>query len=65
MSVLTDLIFAGSNAVAALTENAVNEAIAKHGADAKVNFPDTAYFFPTWRAVVHGVTESDMTERLN
>ena len=47
MSVLTDLIFAGSNAVAGLTENAVNEAIAKHGADAKVTFPDTAYFFPT------------------
>ncbi|MGN0802088.1 MAG: acetyl-CoA decarbonylase/synthase complex subunit alpha/beta [Candidatus Faecivicinus sp.] len=47
MSVLTDLIFAGSNAVAGLTENAVNEAIAKHGADAKVAFPDTAYFFPT------------------
>ena len=47
MSVLTDLIFAGSNAVAGLTENAVNEAIARHGADAKVAFPDTAYFFPT------------------
>ena len=47
MSVLTDLIFAGSNAVAGLTENAVNEAIAKYGADAKVAFPDTAYFFPT------------------
>ena len=47
MSVLTDLIFAGSNAVANLTENAVNEAIAKHGADKKVAFPDTAYFFPT------------------
>ena len=47
MSVLTDLIFAGSNAVAGLTENAVNEAIARHGADAKIAFPDTAYFFPT------------------
>ena len=47
MSVLTDLIFAGSNAVAGLTENAVNEAIAKYGPDAKVAFPDTAYFFPT------------------
>ena len=47
MSVLTDLIYAGSNAVAGLTEGAVNEAIAKHGADTPVAFPDTAYFFPT------------------
>ncbi len=47
MSVLTDLIYAGSNAVAGLTEGAVNDAIAKHGADCKVAFPDTAYFFPT------------------
>ena len=31
MSVLTDLIYGGSNAVAGLTENAVNEAIAAHG----------------------------------
>ena len=47
MSALTDLIFSGSNAVAGLTEKAVNDAIAKHGADAKCAFPDTAYFFPT------------------
>ncbi len=47
MSALTDLIFAGSNAVAGLTEGAVNDAIAKYGADAKIAFPDTAYFFPT------------------
>ena len=47
MSALTDLIFAGSNAVAGLTENAVNAAIEKYGADAKAAFPDTAYFFPT------------------
>ena len=47
MSVLTDLIYGGSNAVASLTENAVNEAIAAHGADKKVAFPDTAYFLPT------------------
>jgi len=47
MSVLTDLIYGGSNAVAGLTENAVNEAIAAHGADKKVAFPDTAYFLPT------------------
>ena len=47
MSVLTDLIYGGSNAVAGLTENAVNDAIAKHGEDKKVAMPDTAYFLPT------------------
>jgi len=47
MSVLTDLIYGGSNAVAGLTEGAVNEAIAKHGADKAIAFPDTAYFAPT------------------
>ncbi|HIY09205.1 MAG TPA: hypothetical protein H9680_07700, partial [Firmicutes bacterium] len=47
MSALTDLIFAGSNGVAGLTEGAVNDAIAKYGAEQKIAFPDTAYFFPT------------------
>ena len=47
MSVLTDLIYGGSNAVAGLTEGAVNEAIAKYGAEKEIAFPDTAYFFPT------------------
>ena len=47
MSVLTDLIYGGSNAVAGLTEGAVNEAIAKYGADKEIAFPDTAYCFPT------------------
>ncbi len=47
MSALIDLIYAGSNAVAGLTENAVNDAVAKYGADCKLAFPDTAYFFPT------------------
>ena len=47
MSALTDLIYGGSNAVAGLTESAVNDAIAKHGEDAKVSFGDTAYFLPT------------------
>jgi acetyl-CoA synthase len=44
MSALTDLIYAGSNAVAGLTEGAVKEAIEKYGGDAKIAFPDTAYF---------------------
>ena len=47
MSALMDLIYKGSNAVAGLTENAVNEAIAKYGEDKKVAMPDTAYFLPT------------------
>lgn len=47
MSVLTDLIYGGANAVAELTEAAVNDAIAGLGADKKVAFPDTAYFLPT------------------
>ena len=47
MSVLTDLIYGGSNAVAGLTEGAVNDAIAKYGADKAIAFPDTAYCFPT------------------
>jgi len=47
MGALTDLIYGGSNAVAGLVKNAVDEAIAKHGNDKKLAFPDTAYFFPT------------------
>ena len=37
MSVLTDLIYAGSNAVAGLTEGAVNDAIAKASKAANKN----------------------------
>ena len=47
MSVLTDLIYGGSNAVAGLTEGAVNAAIEKFGADKAIAFPGTAYHFPT------------------
>ncbi|MBR4744636.1 MAG: CO dehydrogenase/CO-methylating acetyl-CoA synthase complex subunit beta [Oscillospiraceae bacterium] len=47
MSVLTDLIYGGSNAVAGLTEGAVNDAIAKYGADKPIAYPDTAYYLPT------------------
>ena len=43
MSVLTDLIYGGANAVAGLTEGAVNAAIEKLGADHPIAFPDTAY----------------------
>ena len=47
MSVLTDLIYGGSNAVAGLTESAVSDASAKYGAEKEIAFPDTAYYFPT------------------
>jgi acetyl-CoA synthase len=47
MGALTDLIYKGANTVAGLTEGAVNDAIKKYGADKKIAFPDTAYFFPT------------------
>ncbi|MDY2629291.1 MAG: acetyl-CoA decarbonylase/synthase complex subunit alpha/beta [Lachnospiraceae bacterium] len=47
MSVLTDLIYAGSNAVVGLTEGAVNDAIEKYGAEQSISFGDTAYFLPT------------------
>lgn len=47
MSVLTDLIYGGSNAVAGLTESAVQNAIAKYGAEKEIAFPDTDYYFPT------------------
>ena len=47
MSGLTDLIYSGTDAVIGLTEGAVNDAIAAHGADEPIAFPDTAYFLPT------------------
>ncbi len=47
MSVLTDLIYGGSHAVADLTIGAVQDAIARHGEEKIIAFPDTAYFLPT------------------
>ncbi len=47
MSALTDLIYAGANGVAELTEKVLNDGIAKYGEDQKVAMPDTAYFLPT------------------
>ena len=43
---LTELIYAGSNAVAGLTEGAVKDAIEKYGENQVVVYPDTAYFLP-------------------
>jgi len=47
MGALTDLIYGGANAVAGLVKNAVTDAIAKHGEEKTLSFPNTAYFFPT------------------
>ena len=47
MSVLTDLIYGGSNVVAGLAESAVNDAISQYGPEKQIAFPDTAYYFPT------------------
>jgi len=51
MSVLTDLIYGGTNAVAGLTECAVHDAITRYGADREIGFPNTDFFFPILYAV--------------
>ncbi len=47
MSLIPSLVYDGADAVIGLTDNAVNDAIAKHGADCAIAFPDTAYYLPT------------------
>jgi acetyl-CoA synthase len=48
---LFDVIFSGNDAVYGLTEGAINDAIAKYGADKAVAFPSTAYSIPCYYAV--------------
>jgi len=48
---LFDTVFNGNDAVYKLTEDAVNSAIAQHGEDKAVGFPDTAYGLPCYNAV--------------
>ena len=48
---LFDVVFKGNDAVYGLTENAINDAIAKYGEDKAVSFPDTAYCLPCYYAV--------------
>ena len=63
---LIDRIFNGNDAVYGLTCQAVEEAIAQHGADKAVEFPHTAYCLPCYYAVT-GVkikTLGDMKEAL-
>ncbi len=48
---LFDVVFSGNDTVYGLTENAVDAAIAQHGADKAVAFPDTAYSLPCYFGV--------------
>ncbi|MCD7716957.1 MAG: CO dehydrogenase/CO-methylating acetyl-CoA synthase complex subunit beta [Lachnospiraceae bacterium] len=48
---LFDVIFKGNDAVYGLTETAIDDAIAKYGADKPVAFPDTAYSIPCYYGV--------------
>ena len=40
---LFDVVFSGNDTVYGLTEKAIDDAVAKHGADKAIAFPDTAY----------------------
>ena len=63
---LIDRIFNGNDAVYGLTCQAVEEAIAQHGADKAVEFPHTAYCLPCYYAVtgVKVKTHGEMKEAL-
>ena len=63
---LIDRIFNGNDAVYGLTVQAVDGAIAQHGADKAVGFPHTAYCLPCYYAVtgVKVKTLGEMKEAL-
>ena len=63
---LFDVVFNGNDTVYGLTENAVDAAIAQHGADKAVGFPHTAYSLPCYYAVTGTKIEklSDMKDAL-
>ncbi|MDY3920174.1 MAG: acetyl-CoA decarbonylase/synthase complex subunit alpha/beta [Candidatus Limivivens sp.] len=48
---LFDVVFSGNDTVYGLTESAIDAAIAQHGADKAVSFPDTAYSLPCYYGV--------------
>ena len=58
---LFETVFAGNDAVYGLTEGAIDQAIAQHGADKAVSFPDTAYALPCYYAVT-GVKVTTLAE---
>ena len=65
-NMLIDRIFSGNDAVYGLTVQAVDGAIAQHGADKAVGFPHTAYCLPCYYAVtgVKVKTLGEMKEAL-
>jgi len=54
---LFDVVFSGNDTVYGLTESAIDAAIAQHGADKAVAFPQTAYSLPCY----YGVTGTKIT----
>lgn len=48
---LFDIAFSGNDTVYGLTEGAIDAAIAQHGADKAIAFPDTAYSLPCYYGV--------------
>ena len=54
---LFDIVFSGNDTVYGLTEGAIDAAIAQHGADKAVSFPNTAYCLPCY----YGVTGTKVT----
>jgi acetyl-CoA synthase len=67
MSGLTDLIYSGSNKVLALAEGALEGALSRHGGQAKVAFPSTAYFLPAIYAAtgIKAASLADLQECIN
>ena len=58
---LFERVFSGNDAVYGLTEGAIDSAIAQHGEDKAVKFPDTAYALPCYYAVT-GVKVTNLKE---
>lgn len=54
---LFDRVFSGNDAVYGLTEGAIDAAIAQHGEDKAISFPNTAYSLPCY----YGVTGTKVT----
>ena len=58
---LFETVFSGNDAVYGLTEGAIDAAIAQHGADKAVSFPNTAYYLPCYYGVT-GVKVTNLGE---
>ena len=58
---LFERVFNGNDAVYGLTVQAIDAAIAQHGEEKAVSFPDTAYALPCYYAVT-GVKVTNLKE---